>query len=136
MFVYYNPNPAGRIVGDCAVRAVAKALDIDWETSYNLICQAGFNMCEFIEVSYMNVNWKVRIKNKVFWLAIIPAVLVLIQKVLVVFGVSFDPTVLSGQLTDIIESVFLVLAIIGIVVDTTTKGLSDSDLAMTYTKLN
>ena len=63
----------------------------------------------------MNVNWKVRIKNKVFWLAIIPAVLVLIQKVLVVFGVSFDPTVLSGQLTDIIESVFLVLAIIGIV---------------------
>lgn len=46
MFVYYNPNPAGRIVGDCAVRAVAKALDIDWETSYNLICQAGFNMCD------------------------------------------------------------------------------------------
>lgn len=84
----------------------------------------------------MNVNWKVRIKNKVFWLAIIPAVLVLIQKVLVVFGVSFDPTVLSGQLTDIIESVFLVLAIIGIVADPTTKGLSDSDLAMTYTKLN
>ncbi len=83
----------------------------------------------------MNVNWKVRIKNKVFWLAIIPAVLVLIQKVLVVFGVSFDPTILSGQLTDIIESVFLVLAIIGIVADPTTKGLSDSELAMTYTKL-
>lgn len=83
----------------------------------------------------MNVNWKVRIKNKVFWLAIVPAVLVLIQKVLVVFGVSFDPTILSGQLTDIIESVFLVLAIIGIVADPTTKGLSDSELAMTYTKL-
>lgn len=84
----------------------------------------------------MNVNWKVRIKNKIFWLSIVPAVLVLVQKVLVVFGVSFDPTILSGQLTDIIESVFLVLAIIGIVVDPTTKGVSDSDLAMTYTKLH
>lgn len=46
MYVYYNPNPAGRLVGDCAVRAIAKALDTDWETAYNLICDAGYNMCD------------------------------------------------------------------------------------------
>ena len=40
----YNPNPAGRYVGDCAVRAVAKALDLDWETAYALIAMAGYQM--------------------------------------------------------------------------------------------
>lgn len=33
-FIYYNPNPMSRIVGDCAVRAISKALDIDWELAY------------------------------------------------------------------------------------------------------
>lgn len=46
MWLYYNPNPVGRLVGDCAVRAIAKALDTDWETAYNLICDAGYNMCD------------------------------------------------------------------------------------------
>ena len=40
----YNPNPAGRMVGDCAVRAVAKALDTDWETAYSLIAANGYAM--------------------------------------------------------------------------------------------
>ena len=40
----YNPNPAGRSVGDCAVRAVAKALGLDWETAYALIAENGFQM--------------------------------------------------------------------------------------------
>ena len=43
-FVYFNPNPSGRNVGDCAVRAVAKALDIDWEKAYSLITANGFLM--------------------------------------------------------------------------------------------
>ena len=43
-WVYYNPSPAGRNVGDCAVRAVAKALDTDWETAYAEIASAGFLM--------------------------------------------------------------------------------------------
>lgn len=42
----YNPNPAGRNVGDCAVRAVAKALDTDWETAYLMIAQAGYQMAD------------------------------------------------------------------------------------------
>lgn len=44
MWIQYNPNPTGRMVGDCAVRAVAKALKIDWESAYLLICKAGFDM--------------------------------------------------------------------------------------------
>ena len=40
----YNPNPAGRAVGDCAVRAVAAALGVDWETAYAMIANNGFLM--------------------------------------------------------------------------------------------
>lgn len=44
MWVKYNPNPTGRSVGDCAVRAIAKALDTDWEQAYALIVINGFAM--------------------------------------------------------------------------------------------
>lgn len=42
----YNPNPAGRSVGDCAVRAVAAALGVDWETAYTMIADTGFRMAD------------------------------------------------------------------------------------------
>lgn len=41
-YVYYNPNPAGKIVGDCSVRAVSKALDVDWDAAYIMITCKGF----------------------------------------------------------------------------------------------
>lgn len=44
MWMMYNPNPTGRNVGDCAIRAVAKALDIDWEEAFELIAEAAYNM--------------------------------------------------------------------------------------------
>lgn len=44
MWKKYNPNPTGRMVGDCAVRAVSAALNTDWETAYNLIADAGYQM--------------------------------------------------------------------------------------------
>ena len=44
MFVDFNPNPVGRRVGDCSVRAVAKALGIDWETAYAMNVSNGFAM--------------------------------------------------------------------------------------------
>lgn len=44
MWIRYNPNPTGRSVGDCAVRAVAKALKLDWETAYLKLCKAGYEM--------------------------------------------------------------------------------------------
>lgn len=43
-FVEWNPNPVGRKVGDCSVRAVSKALDISWETAYALTTANGFAM--------------------------------------------------------------------------------------------
>lgn len=42
MYIPYNPNPTKRSVGDCAVRAIAKALDTDWETAYAILAAAGF----------------------------------------------------------------------------------------------
>lgn len=80
------------------------------------------------------INWKVRIKNKSFWIAIIPAVLLLIQVVAAVFGVTLDFTTLGAKLLAVVDAVFVVLSILGIVNDPTTQGLRDSTLAMTYQK--
>lgn len=45
-YVYYNPSPAKRNVGDCAVRAVSKALNISWESAYAALCIEGYIMCD------------------------------------------------------------------------------------------
>lgn len=78
------------------------------------------------------INWKVRIKNKNFWLAIIPAILLLIQAVAAIFGYTLDLSVISGKLLSVVEAIFVVLAILGIVTDPTTAGVGDSSLALTY----
>lgn len=44
MWVKYNPNPTGRMVGDCAIRAVSAALGVDWETAYTMVSDAGYAM--------------------------------------------------------------------------------------------
>ena len=44
MWVRYNPNPVGRSVGDCAVRAIAKALNVSWEKAFTLIAVNAFQM--------------------------------------------------------------------------------------------
>ena len=44
MWKYFNNNPAGRNVGDCAVRAVSVALDVDWETAFLMLTSAGYQM--------------------------------------------------------------------------------------------
>lgn len=82
----------------------------------------------------MKINWTVRIKNKAFWLAIIPAVLMLVQVVASLLGFNLDLGILSDKLKEVVEAVFLVLGIIGIVADPTTKGLGDSQNALTYTE--
>lgn len=81
----------------------------------------------------MKINWLVRIKNKNFWIAVIPALLLLIQVVGAVFGFTLDLGDLGNKLLDVVNALFGVLAIIGIVTDPTTKGISDSAQAMTYT---
>ena len=82
----------------------------------------------------MSINWRVRIKNKAFWVAIIPAALLLVQQVCAVFGVTLDFGELQAQLVAIVGTVFAILAILGIVVDPTTAGMGDSEQAMTYTE--
>ena len=82
----------------------------------------------------MMINWKVRLVNKNFWLSLIPAVLLLIQAVGAPLGMTLDFGALGNQLLAIVNAVFAVLAILGIVQDPTTKGISDSGLAMTYTE--
>ena len=80
------------------------------------------------------INWKVRVRNRNFWLALIPAMLLLIQAVAAVFGVSVDLGDLGDKLIAVVNAAFVVLAILGIVTDPTTSGLSDSTQAMTYDK--
>lgn len=78
------------------------------------------------------INWKVRIKNKNFWLAIIPAALILAQTVAAVFGIKLEVDGVSDRLLAIVNAAFVVLAILGVVTDPTTHGVSDSKQAMTY----
>ena len=78
------------------------------------------------------INWKVRIKNKNFWLALIPAVLLLVQVIAAVFGYTIDMGEMGDKLLAVVNAVFAVLAILGIVTDPTTEGVSDSVQAMTY----
>lgn len=80
------------------------------------------------------INWKVRATNKTFWLALVPAFLLLIQAVAQVFNVSLDFTNLNKDLLGVVNALFTVLAIVGVVTDPTTKGLSDSTQALTYSK--
>lgn len=42
MYVYYNPNPAGRFVGDCTIRAICKLTDQDWDSVYVATSLEGF----------------------------------------------------------------------------------------------
>lgn len=80
------------------------------------------------------INWTVRLKNKNFWLTLIPAIILLIQVVAAPFGLTLDFGELGNQLLAIVNAVFAVLAILGIVTDPTTAGISDSSQALTYTE--
>ena len=66
----YNPNPAGRNVGDCAIRAVAKALDLDWETAYVLISMAGFQMND---MPSSNSVWGAVLRKNGFYRHVLPS---------------------------------------------------------------
>jgi prepilin-type processing-associated H-X9-DG protein len=43
-YIEYNPNPVSRRVGDCAVRAMSMALDMDWEAAYIALTINGLQM--------------------------------------------------------------------------------------------
>lgn len=82
----------------------------------------------------MKINWTVRLKNKAFWVALVPATLLLIQAGASVFGYSLDLGDLGNRLLALVNAVFVVLSILGIVTDPTTAGTSDSNRVLTYTE--
>lgn len=80
----------------------------------------------------MKINWKLRLKSKTFWITAVPAALLIIQAVAATFGYTLDLSDIGDKLIAVINAVFGLLVILGIVVDPTTNGVSDSDLAMKY----
>ena len=78
------------------------------------------------------INWKVRLKNKQFWVSVIPALALVIQAVAAVFGWTLDFSNMTGRLIAVVDAVFALLVILGIVVDPTTAGVGDSMRAMGY----
>lgn len=87
-----------------------------------------------VENDQNKINWAVRVKNKTFWVSLIPALLLLIQVIASVFGYTLDLGDLGNKLLSVVEALFTVLAILGIVVDPTTNGVGDSKQALTYTE--
>ncbi len=78
------------------------------------------------------INWKIRIRNKQFWVSVIPALALVIQAIAAVFGWTLDFTNITGRLIALVDAVFALLVILGIVVDPTTAGVGDSMRALGY----
>lgn len=69
MFIEYNPNPMMRKVGDCSVRAIAKALNTDWETAYAMIAKNGYAMAD---MPSSNAVWGAVLRQSGFYRNVIP----------------------------------------------------------------
>lgn len=80
----------------------------------------------------MKINWKVRLKQPAFWIATIPVVISFVYSVLALLGVV--PSITEDSVQNLFIMAVSLLAQLGIVVDPTTKGVSDSDRAMKYDK--
>ena len=78
----------------------------------------------------MKINWKLRFQNKTTLTAIILALVALVYQVLGLFGVV--PKISEDELTTVIGMVINLLCLLGIVVDPTTDGVSDSARALSY----
>ena len=80
----------------------------------------------------MKINWKVRFRNKTWQLTFIAAVLTLVYRALNVAGIT--PHIAQEELVELATMLVGILVLLGVVIDPTTKGGSDSELAMTYKK--
>ena len=78
------------------------------------------------------INWKIRLMNKQFWLSLIPALALCAQAIAAVFGWEIDLTTAVGRLLTVVNNVFALLVVLGVVVDPTTAGIGDSDRALGY----
>lgn len=82
----------------------------------------------------MKINWKVRARNKMFWLTLVPAFLLVLQIVASWFGYTLAADLVGEEAARFINALFAFLAILGIVVDPTTDGVDDSEQALKYEK--
>lgn len=78
----------------------------------------------------MKINWKVRLKNHMFWLTVIPAVITFIYTVLGAFDVV--PALSQDVVVNIVTAIITALTTIGVLIDPTTKGVGDSERALGY----
>lgn len=69
MWREYNPNPAGKRVGDCTVRALAKALGQDWETAYSGMAVQGYRLGDMPSANHV---WGAYLRQNGFVRRIIP----------------------------------------------------------------
>lgn len=63
MYEYYNPNPNGKTVSDCVIRAISKALKQSWEETYIELSLQGYLMADLLN---SNAVWSAYLKNKGF----------------------------------------------------------------------
>ncbi len=80
----------------------------------------------------MKINWSVRVRNKTFWLAVIPAALLLLQAVGEALGFPLELGGLGDKLLGVVNALFALLALLGVVNDPTTQGTGDSQQALGY----
>lgn len=78
----------------------------------------------------MKINWKARFKNKAFVVTFVTLAVTFIYQVLALFGVC--PSISEDTIVNVITLGVNLLATMGVLVDPTTNGFSDSDRAMTY----
>lgn len=82
----------------------------------------------------MKINWKVRFKNRIFLAALWSLLITLAQQVAGIW--DYDITIISNEVTNIFETILLILGLIGIIQDPTNNGLSDSERALQYKTLD
>ncbi|SPT98446.1 Holin [Lysinibacillus capsici] len=79
----------------------------------------------------MKINWKVRLKHKPFLVGAFALLLLLVQQIGTLIG--YDTTIYNERVTELFNTVLAFLVLIGVVVDPTTPGTSDSERVMRYT---
>lgn len=80
------------------------------------------------------INWSVRLKNKNFWLALVPALALLVQAFANIFNLTLEFGDTVDKILVFINVLFAFLVLVGVVNDPTTSGFSDSERALTYTE--
>ncbi|HBJ02544.1 MAG TPA: phage holin [Lysinibacillus sp.] len=79
----------------------------------------------------MRINWKVRLQHIPFLLGLFSLLLLLAQQVGTIFGLDLTAA-MSEQIASILNTVLSILVLMGVIVDPTTKGTSDSEKALMY----